>query len=298
MNRPLLLLILTSLGCAGLHAQGASTSATSLLLPFTAEAAALTDANIAISGSLSSVSANPATIAGVAANEFRFTFVQWIEDVQSQALVAVLPTSQFTLALAVATTSVSGIEVRDIPGPAIGSFTSHAVSLRATAAGRLTEEIEAGVTLKYLYEKIYVDDATGFAFDAGVTSDVLGGGWHLGAAVTNFGSLGAFRSTSSDLPTALRFGVSRTIEAFGLDWTGHAALSRETHDGENHLHAALEASYGGLVVARVGYVTGYEARSLSAGIGFRYGPARLDYAVVPFSLGFNAAQCLSVGVTF
>jgi hypothetical protein len=141
---PLIVMTLVIVGTA--DAQGVSTGGSSLLLPFTADGAALAGSDVAAVRSLSAIPSNPASLDGFPSNELRFTHIQWFEDVQSQSLAAAVPTRFASLAFAITNTSVPGIEVRDIPGPPIGSFTARAVSMRASAALTATPEISIGIT--------------------------------------------------------------------------------------------------------------------------------------------------------
>jgi hypothetical protein len=279
-------------------AQGLSTGGSSLLLPLTAESGAYADANVAAAASLAGVTQNPAALRGLVSNEIRFTHLQWFEEVQGQSLLAGVPTSIASFSFAVTNVSVPGIEVREIPGPPIGTFTARAVSIRGGAAAEVSRGLSAGMTLKYLYEKIYVDEATGFGADAGLLYQPEEMPWTFGASVTNLGSLGAFRSQSSTLPSAVHVGASRSLDALGWSWTIYGAVSRETRIAVNHVHAAAEALYDGTFAVRAGYVSGYETRTWSAGLGLAYRFLRVDYSLIPFSLGLSSAHCLSISVQF
>lgn len=293
--RTLLFLILY---IASVSAQGVSTGGTSLLLPISADQTSLADAGVALRATAGAASVNPAALAGVERPGLRFTHVQWMADVRTQALAAVLPTSSVVYTFGITNTSVPGIPVREIPGPATSEFTARAVSMRAGAAFGLADEVYAGITVKYLYERLFVDDATGGAVDLGILYDSPDLPFRLGASLTNLGSLSAFRSATNDLPTAFQVGAARSMELIGVTWTGVVSYMRETRVQADHIRAGLEATYASAVSARIGYASGYETRGLSYGLGVRYEFIELDYAYIPMSLDRADAHCITAGILF
>ena len=85
------------------------------------------------------------------------------------------------------TTSVTGIQIRNNPGAVIDNFDTRNLSTGISFGYKVTPNFSLGVTGKYLYEKIYVDEASGLAFDFGTnySKDNL----NLALVISNVGSM-------------------------------------------------------------------------------------------------------------
>jgi hypothetical protein len=223
------------------------------------------------------------------------THAQWIQDIQSEFLAAQIPISLGTIGIAVSTNSVPGIEVRDAPGPAIGTFSARFATMQVGFATNAIQSLSLGVSAKYLYEKLYTDDATGFGIDVGMLYRTPIRGLQAAVSVTNAGSLEQFRRERSDLPTCLRGGATYSFSLDDIVFSASAAVTNDLQQAENHLLGSLETTYKNLVSVRLGYASGYESRGLTAGLGIRYEFLQFNYAFVPFSLGLGDAHLFSLG---
>ncbi|MBM4161240.1 MAG: PorV/PorQ family protein [Ignavibacteria bacterium] len=298
MKSKLALLFSLVLSAGVAFAQGISTGSSHLNLPFGARSAALGEATVADNGHLSSWLVNPANLGTTGQVSVLLTHSQWIQDVRSQYVGTQVPLTFGTIGFIVSNSSVSGIEIRETPGPPLGTFTAHFAALQGGFARNIHESIVAGVSLKYVYEKLYVDEATGFGLDVGLTYLTPMRGLSVGLAVTNLGELGKFRSDPSRLPAAARVGGSYLLGYDDFEFGLHAAMANDLHLGKTHAHVGAETSYQGIVALRLGYETGFETRGISAGLGVRYSLVSLDYAYVPFSLGLGSAHLFSIGFQF
>jgi hypothetical protein len=226
------------------------------------------------------------------------THAQWIQDIQSEFLAAQIPMSLGTIGIAVSTNSVPGIEVRDIPGPAIGTFSARFATLQVGFATNAIQSLTFGLSAKYLYEKLYTDDATGFGVDVGMLYHTPIAGLQAAVSVMNAGSLDQFRRERSDLPTFFRGGATYAFTIDDLAFSASAAFSNNLEYTENHLLGSLETTYNNRVSVRLGYASGYDSRGLTAGLGIRYEFLQFNYAFVPFSLGLGDAHLFSLGFQF
>jgi len=279
-------------------AQGSSVGSSQLKIPLAARSAALGESTIADPGQLSSWLVNPANLLSAFPFAVALTHAQWMQDIQSEFLAARIPFASGTLGLGVSTNSVPGIEIRDVPGPALGTFSARFATFQLGYSQNLTNDIILGASAKYLYEKLYVDEATGFGLDAGIVYCTPVQGLNAGFALTNIGGLQEFRSDRSDLPTFSRVGASYAFQQDELCFSLSGSWASNLRDRENHLQGSLETTYNQKVSLRVGYQTGYESRALSAGIGIRFEFVQLDYAYVPFSLGLGDSHLFSLGFQF
>jgi hypothetical protein len=192
---------------------------------------------------------------------------------------------------------VDNIEIRDVPGPPIGTFSARNAAIGTSVSYQLPNSLSVGATVKYLYEKILVEEASGYGIDAGALYMTP---WNIRVAfaVNNLGSMNALQTESSKLPTVLRFGgaYETRIESIEGTLTTSADVVSFTGEKNTHLHLGAELDYKHLFALRAGYQTGYEARSFSAGVGIAYSLLRLDYAFVPFRYDFGTTHTFSLGI--
>ncbi len=281
-----------------LVAQGASTSSSQLKIPLNARSAALGDATVSDGGQLSSWLLNPANLYTQGPFTVSLSHSQWIQEVQSDFLGAQMPLPFGSVGLAVLSNSVPGIEIREVPGPVIGTFSARFAAIQIGCAASPIENVSVGASVKYLYEKLYADDATGVGFDAGIVYVTPIHGLQAGLSVTNAGTMQPFRSERSDLPTFLRAGATCAFEVPEFDFSASIADASSLQYAERHILGSVEATYDRFISIRVGYDTGYDARGMTAGLGIRYQFIQFDYAYIPFSLGLGDGHLFSLGFQF
>jgi hypothetical protein len=279
-----------------LLSQGTSRGDVSLKFPITPFVAATGESFVADPTALQSVLINPANIASSETYGVMFSHTEWIQDIRTECLSIAAPFSFGSLSLSIANTSVDGLELRTIPGPAIGTFNVQSTSFQLTYGVKLTQNIRIGIAPKYLYEKIFVDEATGYGIDAGVIYMQLMDGLNLGCSLTNLGSLAAFRNERTDLPSQIRFGGTYSFNSDKMIFRVATAVSSELGTSINHCCIGGEATYEHTFTGRFGYQTGIDVRGFSAGIGIHYSFVMIDYAYVPFSLQIGNSHLISIGL--
>jgi hypothetical protein len=277
------------------HAQGTSTGLVSLQILNAPQTSATGEAFVAQSGSVASSWLNPANLDGHQGYEVSVQHVSWIQDISMDALHFTCPFIKGTASFAITTSSVDDIEIRDIPGASEGTFNSRSSDFQCTYALPITRDISAGITAKYLYEKIYVDETSGYGLDLGGVYQTPYPGVSVGAAVTNIGHMPGYRSGSIDLPSALRLGATYTTSYDEYTFSPALAFSRELNQSVSHVHIGGEATYNKLFSLRLGYITGIDARGFSAGLGLHYGIVSVDYAYIPFSYDLGETNSFSIG---
>jgi hypothetical protein len=297
MKKILLILSLSFLSHSIL-AQGSSTGSSQLKIPLDARSAALGEANVADAGHVSSWLLNPANLYSRGSVTVALTHAQWIQDIQSEYLAAQIPTTLGTIGFGISTNSVPGIEVRDVPGPSIGTFSARFATLQVGFATDAFQSLSVGLSAKYLYEKLYTDDATGLGIDIGMLYHTPIAGLQAAVSVTNAGSLEQFRHERSDLPTLFRGGATYAFSLDEFDFSASAAVTNDIQSAENHVLGSLETTYNNLISVRLGYASGYDSRGLTAGLGVKYEFLQFNYAFVPFSLGLGDAHLFSLGFQF
>jgi hypothetical protein len=298
MKRSVHILIFLVLCTGSVLAQGSSTSSSYLSLPISARTASLGEATVADPRNFASSLLNPANLSGDGPATITLSHSQWIQGIKTEFAGTSIPFSFGTVGFAISNTNVSDIEIREQPGPPVGTFNAHFAAIHLSFARRVLDVVDVGGAVKYLYEKLYVDETTGYGLDLGALYRTPLEGLTAGLSVTNLGTLRQFRSEASQLPSAGRIGGNYSFSLGDFALRANAAVVENLYRSDPHTQLGLEAIYNGALAARLGYQTGYESRGLSAGLGFRYGFVQVDYAYLPFSLGLGDAHIFSLGFRF
>jgi len=278
-----------------LFAQGSSVGSSYLLIPNDARVAALAQATVADPLHFSSSFLNPAILATSPSPEILLSHIQWVQDVRVEFLGASAPFSFGKLGFALSNLNIGGIEAREIPGAPLSIFAAHSAVLQLLFATNITDDVSFGTNLKYMYEKIYVDETSGYGVDLGLLYRAPVEGLFLGASLTNNGSMSGFRTTASDLPTSLQAGATYRIMGEEFDVSLNGTFVRETKAGRNRMNAATEVEYDHILLLRLGYQTSYESHGITTGLGFRHSILNFDYSYIPWSLSLGNVHVFSIG---
>jgi hypothetical protein len=155
-----------------------------------------------------------------------------------------------------------------------------------------------GITGKFLYQKIYVDEATGFAADIGAIWETPVENLTFGGTVANLGSMNKLRDEQTTLPALIRLGPGYTmaLPGGGLVLVGALEYMRILPEKKNYVNAGGELAFNGLLAARAGYQFGADARGLSAGLGLHYGIFSLDYAFARIASDLGDGHTFSISL--
>lgn len=253
---------------------------------------------------------NPALMTFQSGRSAVFTYNRWIEGLKHHAFAFRWPAGDQVFAVYALYTGVDGIERRDIPSDEpIGFFSSHDLALGASYARPLGERFAAGITVKYIYERIYVSSAQALAVDIGFThklrflSDYFGSDdrWRIGAAITNIGFSGKMNRQRITLPAAFRMGTAVDVvrdRSANHTFTFAADVIRPWNDGFK-LAMGSEFVYHGFAAIRLGYQFGYDSRSFTAGLGLKiWNRLAVDYGIMPMSNGLGVTHRVTTAVNF
>lgn len=247
---------------------------------------------------------NPALLADDLESSITIMHNEWIQDITTEYLGIALPLRGWTFGLFMGLTTVQGIEVRDTPSPNPDGITDSRNFAGGISAGfDIMDELSFGFNVKYIFEKIHVEDAGGYAFDFGLTAHPFDGGdledLRFGLALANIGSMSELKAVKTTLPSMLRYGAAYGIPVASLksrlnfELNGVTLLEEET----THANVGVEFDYVDMVFLRLGYESGYDNKSVSFGAGARYSTLRFDYAFVPFSESFGNAHTVALSIT-
>lgn len=203
---------------------------------------------------------------------------------------------KFGIGIGLLKTTISDIEVRNIPGAPLEKFNADNFSGGISLSYEVYKNLAVGITGKLLYEKIYIDEASGFGMDFG--ANYMYNNFSFAAVLSNVGSMNALKNSETKMPTSLRFGASYNYKKDNLSLTGAIDGYKVLDGGNFHGHFGAEGGYKDFVFLRVGYMSGYDNKGFTAGVGFKYKSLYLDYAFQPYSTGFGSGNSLSLGYNF
>ena len=285
---------LFTIGATFLFSQNIQTGLSFLKLSANARSSGMGEAVTAISNDHSSFYYNPSSIRSSNRSQVTVSHRNGFAETTTEYLGATIPGNDITIAFSALTTSVNGIEVRLQPGEAEGTFDARNGMLGVGAAINLSNDLLLGFTGKLLYEKIFVDEASGYAFDGGILY-TFDENINIGFSTTNFGHMGILRSERSVVPATVRVGASyHTSLSSDISLLAASDIVKTINDDGIHVHGGTEAIYNSMFALRAGYQTGYETKSFSGGVGILYGIIRFDYAFVPNNGAFTPNHLFSL----
>jgi hypothetical protein len=268
-----------------------------------ARSVAMGNAGVALGDLGSAMYYNPALLADDERASISIVHNEWIQDITTEYVGIALPANGWSFGVFLGLTSVAGIELRDTPSPEPdGTFDSQNFAGGVTASFALADVLDFGVNLKYIFEKIHVDDASGYAVDFGVSSQPFADGdlkdLRFGAALANLGSMSELSSAETTLPLLLRYGAGYAIpvralkSAINVEVGGVSLLEEST----THANIGVEFDYIDMVFLRLGYRSGFDDKDISFGAGARYSSLRFDYAFVPHNDSFGNAHTIALSI--
>lgn len=279
-----------------LSAQGTTAGYDALNLPFIARSAALGDAGVADPSSILSAQLNPALLAVSPSATFALSHQRWFQDVTSNSFFAAFPVWGFHAGVRVFTTAVRGIEIREIPGPPLGTFDAQTAAIGALVAFPYGPDALLGISVNHVYEKILVDEASSVLFDVGGLYKTPIEGLTAGLSLRHFGTSDAMRARRSRLPTEARVGIAYAMQFDDLALRSMAGLATQNGQPDPRIQLGAEGLFADMLSIRIGYQTGYTARGLSAGVGITHDVLFFDYAFLPTLEGLGHAHIITLGI--
>jgi hypothetical protein len=281
--------------------QSAGNSGLSFLkFGFGARNIAMGDAGSVISNDVTALYYNPARLAGNLDNEIMLMHNEWIQDVRSEILGVKTSIFSLPIALGFNITSVNDIEVRTRPGDPETTFNANFFFGSLSTGFFLTDDISFGLSVKYLYEGIYVDEAAGWGFDFGLNYLTKLDGLSVSGVIKNIGTMSKLKNEKTKLPTEIRFGpaYSFSFPEQKLTLVAAGEFLKYTPTNDTHFDLGGEVVYNKLIALRGGYQTGFISRGVTAGVGLMWGNLDFDYAISPFALDLGTGHSISLSFKF
>ncbi|MBD3410618.1 MAG: PorV/PorQ family protein [Ignavibacteriales bacterium] len=298
MKRATYAAVATMLLATAALAQSAGGSGMSFLkIPGDARSAALGGNGATLAEGAAAIFHNPAAFAEESNTELLVTGDRWIQDVSRRAFAARFSVFGVPLGVGVNSTSVDGVEVREKPGPAQSTIEANYFAASVGAGFHVAENISAGVAVKYLYEGLLADEATGWAADIGARYRI-DENLDVSFAARNLGAMNELREKATELPMEIRFGPAYryALEESRIDLAAAVEYQKWLAADDHHVNASLEATYDETFALRLGYRSMYESHGLAAGFGVAYGGVAIDYAAIPFAYDLGLAHSFALRV--
>jgi len=287
---------------AGKEVKKVGTSAAAFLrIPVGARGAALGGAVVSTVNDPSAMFWNPGGLARQSKYSLMVDHSPWLPGLDFNYVGLVIPASSFGT-IGINITSLSTQEM-DITTPANPEGTGETFDASFTAVGvsysrHLTESFSIGGTFKYINERIYNSNATGFAFDIGTIYDTPYEGVRLGFSISNIGTkmrmmgedlnvrvdiapttkgnnqsiVGQLKTDEFDMPLIMRVGLSWDIINSGKNRLTAGVDGINPNDNAQSVNAGAEyALFNEMFVLRAGYTDLFlkdSQKGLALGAGF------------------------------
>jgi hypothetical protein len=250
---------------------------------------------------------NPALISGYKDFRAHLSYTRWFLDSQRSAAFFVRHLPKFNVGFGLVGFDAGKLEYRDdkpTENPS-GYFGAEDITLFGSIAAQLDSKTSGGVSLKFYYEKIYLESAAGFGLDFGL-SYRLGPRFNLGFSLTNFSSLLSFKVENFSLPTTARLGCAFTLPV-SLPIILTQDLSFLVYSKDLKSSTGVEIGIQKNIFLRAGYrlISQYQERysivdateGLSVGLGLKVKGFGIDYAYLPFGLGLGSTHHFSINLS-
>ncbi|MFQ5864407.1 MAG: PorV/PorQ family protein [bacterium] len=262
-----------------------TTSATFLKIGIGARASALGEAYVAIANDATALFWNPAGITQLQTNNFHFSHIEYVADIQHEFLGYVRKigaANALGISIISLHTDDMNVTTEVQPFGTGETFSFSDIMIGLSFARQLTDRFSTGVTVKFIREDLGTVHLSGLLFDAGTIYDTGFHGSRFAVSITNFGAeLSASGQVTDFLgqpqenvdfesfpaPLLLRFGFAidilntqnnQAVLAFQLD--------HPNDDAENFNYGAEYRLHNKLAL-RAGYKKVDEVGGVSLGFG-------------------------------
>ncbi len=265
-----------------------------------ARAAAMGGAYTAVAEDASAAFWNPAGLAGSSSKSFVIMHHSWIADLSQEFASAHLLTGKHNIALSVNLLTIKDIEIRDMATDEPYGTTEWIVfSGMMSYATYLVDDIAVGINLKYLFEKLYLEKATGWAIDFGVKKKNIIDRLDLGLTVQNIGQTSKLEQESTPLPLMVNSGIGYTLPVEILGKKPLIAADIQFIKDESlYYHFGSQFELYKNFALRLGWIAGNSKNQPTMGIGLNYSSFHFDYSYSMAQYDLDGNQRISMGIHF
>jgi hypothetical protein len=225
----------------------------------------------------------------------------WIQDIFHEFAAAQIGTGTHNIGVFLNWMRIPGIELRGerATEKPDGETSVDYVSLGFSYATVLFGDWYTGLQFKYLYERYYLENASGYAFDIGVIRKLPITGMQWGLTIQNIGKMSKVKEDVTKLPLLIRTGVN-----YLLPWQifeNQPVLAVDylyVDDDVSYLGIGAEAGIYENLTFRTGYIIGHESADFTVGLGVVYSVYEFAYAFVPYQYELGNSHRFSLKFYF
>ncbi len=270
------------------------------------------DAGTASATGAAAIHFNPALLSYDNSNTLDLGYTRWIEQTNLFGGLNSRKGSR-SFAFSIYNASIDGIEQRDRPGPANGTFEISYFSIAAAYSYDL-KIFSLGAAAQYLNENNFTERASGYAFNFGIARN-FANRITLGASLLNLGEMDKLINQRSQIPSQFRTGALIRIDELKLpgknefffksrlmvdyvyqleEFDNIGTANINTNQGYLNIGTTFEIAE--VIELQTGYRTGDSSRSIQFGAGVITEEIKFNYAIIPFDSGFGTAH--SIGIQY
>jgi outer membrane protein OmpA-like peptidoglycan-associated protein len=279
------------------YAGAGTTSGNFLKIAVGARPAAMGEAFLGLADDANGLQWNPAGLSQLSLPEVTLTHLSYFADINYEYVGFAMPFRGQGLGLGLTWLNVAPFNSTLDPNAVSGSASDYSFS--GAYATSLSKQLHLGVVFRSFLSNLASNSAFGGSLDAGAIFKPLGRSLSLAVVAQNLGVQSGFESKSDPLPLALKFGAAwRLFNNQDQNWLNLVFDANKSLENKFKFNLGGEVWFFDSVAIRAGYKlaeggSDFESdasalANFTAGAGFRFDAAQLDYAFVPLGeLGYT-----------
>ncbi|CUT01058.1 PorV/PorQ family protein [Candidatus Chrysopegis kryptomonas] len=259
---------------------------------------ALGDAGVALQNGVQSIYYNPSAISSLTKPEIVFTYKNWLVDGKIIHSSFGIPWKFINIGFSLTSFTISNIEIRNRPGKPEGTFAFRNFAFAFTISPSVKSPLKFGLTTKYIFEKIFIDEVWNLAFDLGLAYKIEHSKIEIntGASIKNLGRGKTFRQSKTYLPTTGALGAAISYAPFNSSEIKLLLCTEFRHRFVENLNSS---GFGlgvdlGMFSIYSGYEFGGQFKSVGFGFGINLNRFSLNYAFSPLELDLPNSHTFTI----
>ncbi|CUS96912.1 hypothetical protein JGI24_00191 [Candidatus Kryptobacter tengchongensis] len=302
MERALKIFLTLFVLCFQVLLSGGKTGFNFLSIGVDARVVSLADAGVALPPEIGTIYYNPSGLALHKKTSLLLTYRNWLVDGRFIYTSFSFPSRFSNFAISLTSFSIPDIEIRTRPSEAQGKFTFRDLSIAFSASPNWESRIKTGITVKYIFEKIFVDETHLVAFDFGIlyAFAISRFNFYTGASLKDIGFKGKYRNSSVNLPSAISIGASASysVAQSGIEILLLVEAKRKFHESVNLISTGFGFKFLSSFVLNLGYVSGRKLENLRFGGGIELNKIRLYYSFSSLEYNFPNSHTITINFNF
>ncbi len=329
MKKTLCLMIIISFFTFAQNPNLGTSGANFLQIQVGARASAMGGAAVGLTDDASSVFWNPAGLVKIKSLQAYFSYMDWFKMFNFSAASLAFNAGDvgvFAASMIVFSTGEMEITTEQEPNGTGEFFDAQDLALGISFARYLTDRFSVGLTAKYVYQRIWHENASGLAFDIGTQYRLDFQNLTIAMCMTNFGGdlqfdgpdlnvlfnkdatfplsrLAPAKLETDPYPLPLNFQVGIGFDILQSDFVKIKGEIDAVHPNNNkeRLHFGTEFGFFDRLYLRGGYKYNYddEDYTFGAGVNFPFSSNNIafDYAYSIYNI-LPGVHRISLGITF